>query len=148
MLKLKTYFGPPRLGCFPFADKDPFVIERRPHIYFVGNQPEFKTGLVGGKDSGAVSLIHISEAKCNSCISDSGQRTRIVLLPKFADTGIVTLVNVNSTDLECRTLQIGIPEWDAKKVKVTLTQEEIEAERQRSAIVRSDLDMVNEDEGW
>ena len=29
-----------------------------------------------------------------------------------------------------------------------MTQEEIEAERQRSAIVRSDLDMVNDDEGW
>jgi hypothetical protein len=80
--------------------------------------------------------------------SDSGERTRIVLLPKFADTGIVTLVNVNSPDLECRTLQIGIPEWDAKKVRVTLTDAEIEAERQRSAIVSSNLDMLNEDEAW
>lgn len=82
------------------------------------------------------------------CLTEPGQRTRIVLLPKFADTGIVTLVDVTSADLECRTLQIGIPEWDAKKVKIALTQEEIEAERQRSAIVRSDLDMMNEDEGW
>ncbi|KAI5453853.1 DNA polymerase delta small subunit Cdc1 [Naganishia albida] len=118
--------APDTLWCFPFADKDPFIIERRPHVYFVGNQPEFKTGLVG----------------------EPGQRTRIVLLPKFMDTGIVTLVDVTSADLECRTLQIGIPEWDAKKVKIALTQEEIEAERQRSAIVRSDLDMMNEDEGW
>lgn len=36
-------------GCFPFADKDPFIIEKRPHVYFVGNQPEFKTTLVGGE---------------------------------------------------------------------------------------------------
>ncbi|KAJ9120752.1 hypothetical protein QFC22_002683 [Naganishia vaughanmartiniae] len=77
-----------------------------------------------------------------------GEQTRIVLLPKFADTGIVALVDVNSPHLDCRTIQIGAPEWDAKKVKVTMTQEEIEAERQRSAIVRSDLDMVNDDEGW
>ncbi|GHJ84295.1 hypothetical protein NliqN6_0697 [Naganishia liquefaciens] len=118
--------APDTLWCFPFADKDPFIIERRPHVYFVGNQPEFKTSLVG----------------------DSGGWTRIVLLPKFADTGIVTLVNVNSADLECRTLQIGIPEWDAKKVRVTLTEAEIEAERQRSAIVSSNLDMLNEDEAW
>lgn len=71
-----------------------------------------------------------------------------MLLPKFADTGIVTLINVNSEDLKCRTLQIGIPEWDAKKVRVTLTDAEIEAERQRSAIVSSNLDMLNEDEAW
>jgi DNA polymerase delta subunit 2 len=43
-------------GCFPFADKDPFIIERRPHVYFVGNQPEFKTSLVGGKLSLCIRL--------------------------------------------------------------------------------------------
>lgn len=36
-------------GCFPFSDKDPFIIERRPDVYFIGNQPEFRTALVGGE---------------------------------------------------------------------------------------------------
>ena len=32
---------PDTLGCFPFQDKDPFVLNRRPHILFAANQPKF-----------------------------------------------------------------------------------------------------------
>jgi hypothetical protein len=38
--------------------KDPFIIERRPNVYFWGNQPEFRTALVGGELRGQ-STSHI-----------------------------------------------------------------------------------------
>lgn len=61
---------------------------------------------------------------------------------------MVTLVNITSPTLECKTVTVGIPEWDTQ-TKVEMSEEELEAERARVAIVRSDLDMVNEQgEGW
>lgn len=38
-----------RPGIYPFPDADPFIIHHRPHVYVIGNQPEFETALVGGK---------------------------------------------------------------------------------------------------
>ena len=32
---------PDTLGCFPFDDKDPFVIDRLPSVIFAGNQDTF-----------------------------------------------------------------------------------------------------------
>jgi DNA polymerase delta subunit 2 len=36
------------LGCYPFQDRDPFVLEETPHIFFAGNQPQYGTRLVQG----------------------------------------------------------------------------------------------------
>jgi hypothetical protein len=36
-------------GIYPFPDADPFILHHRPDVYFLGNQPEFETALVGGK---------------------------------------------------------------------------------------------------
>jgi DNA polymerase delta subunit 2 len=38
-----------KVGIYPFPDADPFIIHHRPHVYVIGNQPEFQTTLVGGK---------------------------------------------------------------------------------------------------
>jgi DNA polymerase delta subunit 2 len=35
-------------GCYPFQDRDPFVLEETPHIFFAGNQPEYASRLVQG----------------------------------------------------------------------------------------------------
>ena len=35
--------APDTLWCFPFTDRDPFLISDRPDVYFVGNQPNFGT---------------------------------------------------------------------------------------------------------
>ncbi|RRT61619.1 hypothetical protein B296_00013994 [Ensete ventricosum] len=40
--------APNTLGCYPFTDKDPFLIESCPHVYFVGNQDKFETTLLRG----------------------------------------------------------------------------------------------------
>ncbi len=40
--------APDQLPCYPFYEDDPFVQEHCPHVYFVGNQKEFKTKLIHG----------------------------------------------------------------------------------------------------
>lgn len=30
-------------GCYPYYNEDPFIISQQPDVYFVGNQPKFKT---------------------------------------------------------------------------------------------------------
>ena len=73
--------APDTLSCFPFVDRDPFILRSAPHLYFVGNQPEFSTSEVTGRD---------------------GQRVVTVAVPSFAKTGSVVLVNVRT--LECQTV--------------------------------------------
>lgn len=41
--------APDTLGCFPYYDKDPFIIDECPHVFFAGNQPNFGTKMVLGK---------------------------------------------------------------------------------------------------
>lgn len=36
------------IGCYPFFDQDPFIIEGSPHCYVIGNQPAFATAIVNG----------------------------------------------------------------------------------------------------
>ncbi|XP_030526063.1 DNA polymerase delta small subunit [Rhodamnia argentea] len=75
---------PNTLGCYPFTDRDPFLIESCPHVYFVGNQDEYETQLVEGSE---------------------GQLVRLICIPKFCETG--TAVVLNLRNLECHTLTFG-----------------------------------------
>jgi hypothetical protein len=60
----------------------------------------------------------------------------------------VALINLASPKLDCRTVQISAPEWEIERVKPTLTEQEVEAERQRAAVVKSDLDLLMDEDGW
>lgn len=40
--------APDTLTCYPFTDDDPFIVTDCPHVYFVGNQPEYATKLMTG----------------------------------------------------------------------------------------------------
>lgn len=40
--------APDTLGCYPFYENDPFVIENCPHVMFAGNQTKFETKLATG----------------------------------------------------------------------------------------------------
>jgi len=40
-------------GCYPYYDKDPFILDRCPHVYFSGNQPSFQHKKVQGKQANA-----------------------------------------------------------------------------------------------
>ncbi|KAI9865921.1 MAG: hypothetical protein M1813_001888 [Trichoglossum hirsutum] len=72
--------APDTLWCYPFQDKDQFVLEECPHVFFVGNQPSFETTLISGP---------------------AGQTVRLIAVPKFKETGEVVLVDVETLDVEC-----------------------------------------------
>ncbi|KAL0405011.1 UNVERIFIED_CONTAM: DNA polymerase delta small subunit [Sesamum radiatum] len=76
--------APNTLGCYPFTDRDPFFIEKCPHVYFVGNQEKYESTLMKGSD---------------------GQVVRLVCIPRFAETG--TAVVLNLRNLECHALSFG-----------------------------------------
>ncbi|BGP36434.1 DNA polymerase delta small subunit Cdc1 [Rhodotorula kratochvilovae] len=75
---------PDTLWCYPFTDRDPFILHQAPHVYFVGNQPAFATRLV----------------------RDGDKQVRIVLVPRFAETGEVVLVNT-------ATLEVRVQRFEA-----------------------------------
>jgi DNA polymerase delta subunit 2 len=66
-------------GCYPFQDKDQFVIEQCPHVFFVGNQPRFDTTMID---------------------SPAGQQVRLITLPRFHDTGELVLLHVDTLEVE------------------------------------------------
>ncbi|CAG8565583.1 12063_t:CDS:10, partial [Racocetra persica] len=75
---------PDTLWCHPFRDYDPFIMKQTPHVYFIGNQKEFATTIIKGPEQ---------------------QCVRIILLPSFAETGNIVLVNLKN--LECHTISFS-----------------------------------------
>lgn len=76
--------APNTLGCYPFTDRDPFVLESCPHVYFVGNHDTYETRFINGEE---------------------GQMTRLICIPKFSETGVAVVLNLRN--LECHTLSFG-----------------------------------------
>ena len=66
-------------GCYPFQDKDQFVIEECPHVFFVGNQSNFETAIIEGPQA---------------------QTVRLIAVPKFKETGEVVLLDLDTLDVE------------------------------------------------
>jgi len=92
-------------GCYPFKDRDPFIMKETPHIYFIGNQDKFATELVEGRCRSLTDRLFICAVDTNialfdrcSTIGSQGQRTRVVMLPSFAATGTIALVNLRTLD--------------------------------------------------
>ncbi|KAK8635077.1 hypothetical protein V6N13_022955 [Hibiscus sabdariffa] len=65
--------APNTLGCYPFTDRDPFLIDSCPDVYFVGNQKKYETRLVKGLE---------------------GQSVRLICIPRFCETGLAVVVSV------------------------------------------------------
>ncbi|KAK1563342.1 hypothetical protein Q3G72_026233 [Acer saccharum] len=76
--------APNTLGCYPFMDRDPFLIDSCPHVYFAGNQDKYETSLLKGTE---------------------GQLVRLICIPKFSKTGVAVAVNLRN--LECHALSFG-----------------------------------------
>ncbi|KKY29054.1 putative dna polymerase delta subunit [Phaeomoniella chlamydospora] len=82
--------APDTLWCYPFQDKDQFVVEECPHVYFVGNQPKFDSTVVEGP---------------------VGQQVRIISVPKFNDSGEVVLLDVATLEVELVKIEVqDLPE--------------------------------------
>lgn len=69
--------APDTLACFPYVDKDPFILRETPHIYFAGNQAEF----------------------AEEEVIDGDRKVKVVSVPAFAKTGAIVLINLST--LEC-----------------------------------------------
>ena len=72
--------------CYPFYDRDPFILSQSPNVLFIGNQPEYQERLV------------VSD-------SDESISTRVILVPKFSETGQIVLVNCRT--LTCKVVGFG-----------------------------------------
>ena len=46
--------APDTLTCYPYYDRDPFVIDQCPDLLFAGNQREFQTKILHGEQDWAV----------------------------------------------------------------------------------------------
>ncbi|KAL7273410.1 DNA polymerase delta small subunit Cdc1 [Rhizina undulata] len=77
--------APDTLWSYPFQNEDQYVIEECPQVYFIGNQPKFDTELIEGPD---------------------GQSVRIVLIPKFSETGEIVLLDLDT--LECEIVEFKV----------------------------------------
>ena len=88
--------APDTLWCHPYFARDPFMMVRTPDVYVVGNQPAFATKLAEDRgDPGSEDAAERAPKRC-----------RIVLLPKFRESG--TLVLVNMRTLAVRRIQFAV----------------------------------------
>ncbi|MGH0181801.1 UNVERIFIED_CONTAM: hypothetical protein FKN15_007740 [Acipenser sinensis] len=71
-------------GCYPFYQRDPFILEECPHVYFCGNAPAFQSKRVIGAD---------------------GQDVLLVAIPEFSSTQTACLVNLRN--LECQPISFS-----------------------------------------
>jgi DNA polymerase delta subunit 2 len=83
--------APDTLWCYPFQDRDQFVIEKCPHVFFVGNQPRFDSTVIEGHD---------------------GQQVRLMTIPDFHQTGELVL-------LDADTLEPEIVHFDVHEIHAT-----------------------------
>ncbi|KAK7953379.1 DNA polymerase delta subunit 2 [Apiospora saccharicola] len=77
--------APDTLWSYPFQDDDPFVMKECPHLYFVGNQPEFGTKVIKGGE---------------------GQTVRLIAVPSFTATHEIVLVD--SETLEVSKVKLNV----------------------------------------
>mmetsp|Transcript_18437 Transcript_18437/g.36618 ORF Transcript_18437/g.36618 Transcript_18437/m.36618 type:complete len:581 (+) Transcript_18437:105-1847(+) len=87
--------GPDSLPTFPSSESDPFVMQTRPGIYFAGNCEKFETRLV---DVNGDEVDEVDEANAMA-VEGEQPVTRLVCVPRFAESGEVVLVKLNT--LEC-----------------------------------------------
>lgn len=78
--------APDTLGVYPFSERDPFVVESSPHVFYAGNQACFESKLLRGGVQSAKKEVS----------------TRMVCVPRFDETGVAVLVNLRT--LDCSTV--------------------------------------------
>ncbi|XP_026176749.1 DNA polymerase delta subunit 2 [Mastacembelus armatus] len=90
--------APDTLGCYPFYQKDPFILEECPHVYFSGNAPTFESKVIKGAD---------------------GQEVLLVTIPEFSSTQTVCLVNLRT--LECEPVSFSAFSGDEEESEMNIS---------------------------
>lgn len=90
--------APDTLWCHPYLDQDPFILSSTPDIYIIGNQPSFATTMINASAPGS------AEAGTNQ--RTDKVRCRVILLPKFCESGMLVLVETRT--LECKSIQVDV----------------------------------------
>lgn len=67
--------APDTLGCYPYYEKDPFILEKCPHVYFVGNQHKYASKFIHG---------------------ENGQKVLLVTVPAFSSTKTCVMLNLRT----------------------------------------------------
>lgn len=98
--------SPDTLSCYPYYEKDPFIIDKCPHVYFAGNVNEFKTDLYQGKILCFFCNFQTLFSLFSIVLGENGQRTRLVCIPSFAKTQSVAVVNLKT--LDCKLLSFRL----------------------------------------
>lgn len=74
-----TPTAPDTLACYPYVDRDPFIMEECPHIYFAGNCDSYSSEMYHGTN---------------------GQQTRLICIPSFAKTQSIVAVDLDTLQCE------------------------------------------------
>ncbi|GAU93304.1 hypothetical protein RvY_05268 [Ramazzottius varieornatus] len=79
--------APDTLACVPFLDRDPFILDDTPHVYFAGNQASAGHRWFKGNE---------------------GQRILLVSIPEYHRTPVLTLLNLRSMKVETMSFEDAI----------------------------------------
>ncbi|KAJ5791565.1 uncharacterized protein N7518_008576 [Penicillium psychrosexuale] len=89
--------APDTIWSYPYQSEEPYVIESCPHIFFAGNQPQFKTTTIEG---GVPPRLDGDTEMTGAADSSDTARVRLLALPKFSETGELILVDTETLEVE------------------------------------------------
>lgn len=93
--------APDTLGCYPFYENDPFIIEKCPHVMFAGNQDTYATKLVTGNILCCFqNFINITFF---ILLGNDGQIVRLICIPEFASSFTAVVLNLKNLETEAIT---------------------------------------------
>ncbi|KAL3465548.1 DNA polymerase alpha/epsilon subunit B-domain-containing protein [Aspergillus heterothallicus] len=89
--------APDTIWSYPFQTHDPFVMQACPHLFFTGNQPQFKTAII----EGYTPLKFGDDTEMGGTDEDTPVPfVRLVSIPKFRETGELVLVDTETLEVE------------------------------------------------
>ncbi|KAL2857177.1 DNA polymerase alpha/epsilon subunit B-domain-containing protein [Aspergillus pseudoustus] len=89
--------APDTIWSYPFQTNDPFVMLACPHLFFTGNQPQFKTAVIEGDNP----LKLGEDTEMGGTDEDTPVPTvRLLSIPKFRETGELVLVDTETLEVE------------------------------------------------
>ncbi|TIB81330.1 hypothetical protein E3Q22_01092 [Wallemia mellicola] len=112
--------APDTLWCYPFTDRDPFILSECPHVFVNGNQDSFASELVDGPE---------------------GQQTRVVNLPEFTESSTIALVDLDT--LSCETYKFSS---DDQNMNGQAAQSSIERSANGKVEEAEDEDLIPDEE--